>query len=316
MAVTTTLPVVRAADLDAAAMQPRWLVKDLWVAAGVGVIGGHPKSLKTWLGLEIAVSVATGTPCLGRFHVPAPGPVLAFLAEDAPHAVKERLVALCAQHDVSIEALDLHVITAHALKLDRADDVESLDATVSALHPRLLLLDPLVRLHSGDENSSQEISALLDCLRCMQRKHDTAVILVHHARKNGSVSRHGQALRGSSDIWAFGDSNLFISQKGSGLLLTVEHRSAAPPEPMAIALESDPPHLVVSTADGADTSTPPLDDRIIDALSSSPGPLTRTQLRKRLGVNNQRLGEVIDDLVRSSTVVRTPEGLALFRLCP
>ncbi|MDQ1249525.1 MAG: hypothetical protein QG597_3900 [Actinomycetota bacterium] len=315
MAVAS-LPVVRAAALADAAEQPRWLVKDIWAAAGVGVIGGHPKSFKTWLGLEIAVSVASGTLCLGRFHVPVSGPVLAFLAEDAPHAVKDRLVALCFHHGIEIECLDLHVIIAHSLKLDRASDVESLDATIESLRPRLVLLDPLVRLHSGDENSSQTIASLLDSLRSLQRKHDCAVILVHHARKNGSVSRHGQALRGSSDIWAFGDSNIFITQKGSGLLLTVEHRSAAPPDPMVIALVSDPPHLVVSSADGADIPTSQLDDRIIDELSRSGDPVSRTELRRRLGVNNKRLGQAIDDLERNSTITRTPEGLTLFRLYP
>lgn len=310
--MTDTLPVSRASELDDAALTPRWLVTDLWAASGVGVIGGHPKSGKSWLGLELATAVATATPCLGRFHVPAQGSALVYLAEDALHSVKERLVSLCAQRNVAIEELDVHVITAPTLRLDRVSDIQRLDNTLAEICPRLLLLDPLVRLHSGDENSSMDISRLLDSLRALQRKHDTAIILVHHTRKSGGT-RQGQALRGSSDLWAFGDSNLFINHKDSKLVLSVEHRAAQAPEPLTIELTGDPPHLGIAD----DDSTPPsLENRVIDQLSRSAVPVSRTELRRRLAVNNNRLGHVIDLLVNNATVIRGPGGLSLFRLAP
>ena len=66
----------------------RWLVEGLWGEASVGVIGGAPKCAKTWLGLDLALSVATGTACLGRYAVSKPGPVLVYLAEDALPVVR------------------------------------------------------------------------------------------------------------------------------------------------------------------------------------------------------------------------------------
>jgi hypothetical protein len=310
--MTDTLPVVRASELDDATLTPRWLVTDLWAASGVGVIGGHPKSGKSWLGLELATAVATATPCLGRFHVPTAGTALVYLAEDALHSVKERLVSLCAHRNVHIEELDVHVITAPTLRLDRTSDIQRLDNTLAEICPRLLVLDPLVRLHSSDENSSMDISRLLDSLRALQRKHDTAIILVHHTRKSGG-SRQGQALRGSSDLWAFGDSNLFIDLKDSKLVLSVEHRAAPAPEPLVIELIGDTPHLVIAD----DVSPPPsLQQRLLDELSRAPCPLSRTELRRRLAVNNNRLGEVIDDLIAKATISRGPEGISIFRLSP
>ena len=310
--MTDTLPVSRACELDDAARTPRWLVTDLWAAAGVGVIGGSPKSMKSWCGLELATAVATATPALGRFLVPTAGTALVYLAEDALHSVKERLVSLCTHRHIPIEELDVHVITAPTLRLDRTSDIQRLDNTLAEICPRMLLLDPLVRLHSGDENSSMDISRLLDSLRALQRKHDTAIILVHHTRKSGG-SRQGQALRGSSDIWAFGDSNLFINHKDSKLVLSVEHRAAQAPEPITIELTGDPPHLVIVD----DDSPPPsLHQRLLDELSRAPAPLSRTELRRRLAVNNNRLGEVIDDLIAKATISRGPEGISIFRLSP
>ncbi len=75
--------VVRVGDISSEPSTRRWLVDELWGASSVGVIGGAPKCAKTWLGLDMALSVATGTACLGKYAVPQPGPVLVYLAEDA-----------------------------------------------------------------------------------------------------------------------------------------------------------------------------------------------------------------------------------------
>ena len=76
------LDVVRAIDLRQAPAAERWLVDALWAEEGVGVIGGAPKSLKSWIALDLAVAVASGTACLDRFPVRRPGPALVYLAED------------------------------------------------------------------------------------------------------------------------------------------------------------------------------------------------------------------------------------------
>ena len=46
----------------------------------------------------------------------------------------------------------------------------------------------------------------------------------------------GQALRGSGDFWAWGDSNLHLSGRPNRLRLTVEHRAAPPPAPLSLHL--------------------------------------------------------------------------------
>ena len=74
------LPVVPAAELDEPDAARRWLIEDLWARAGVGIIGGAPKCCKSWLGLDLAVSVASGTPCLDTFPVAEPGGALVYIA--------------------------------------------------------------------------------------------------------------------------------------------------------------------------------------------------------------------------------------------
>lgn len=58
--------------LDKQQMEQHWLIEGLWARLAIGLIGGAPKCCKTWLGLDMAVSVATGTKALGHFETKHP----------------------------------------------------------------------------------------------------------------------------------------------------------------------------------------------------------------------------------------------------
>ena len=308
------LPVALAADLDVVSPQDQWLVRPLWTRAAVGIIGGQPKLGKSWLGLSLAVSVASGVPCLGRFPVENPGPALIYLAEDALPIVRSRIDALCLHYDLDIAALDVHVITVPALRLDVLRDQKRLSATVDALRPALLLLDPLIRLHRCEENSATEISALLAYLRELQRTFDVAVALVHHLSKRRRAC-FGQALRGSSDLHGWLDCGVYLSREDDQLRLTLEHRSAPTPDPIALSLTSradgSATHLEVVgnhlDPDLVHTSSS-LADRVLALLRHQDQPQRRTVLRQQLKVNNQRLGDVLTHLETAGLLARSDAG--------
>ena len=304
------LPIARAADLDDAPADAAWLIDALWSDEAVGFIGGAPKCCKSWLGLDMAVSVASATPCLGRFHVARPGPALVYLAEDSLTNVRARIAALCRQREVNLDELDLFVVTAPSLRLDLDEDHARLDATLRAIRPRFLLLDPLVRMHRIDENSSADISQLLGRLRHIQREHHLAIAIVHHMSKR-SRAQLGQALRGSTDLHAFSDSAAYLVRKRERIQLTLEHRSAPAPDPFEIELAGvdDAPHLrCVDPPVDVPAPSPALDERVRAALVEADGPLTRAALREHLRVNNQRLGDALEGLAARGLVRRTPDG--------
>ena len=56
MVLSEELRVVRAAEIhERPGGEPRWLIESLWGAGAVGIIGGSPKSCKTWLALELSL---------------------------------------------------------------------------------------------------------------------------------------------------------------------------------------------------------------------------------------------------------------------
>src|SRR2546430_695638 len=122
-----------------------------------------------------------------------------------------------------------------SVRLDLLTDQHRLAETVRRQAPRLLVLDPFVRLHQVNENQAGEVAAILGYLRALQRAYNVAIIIVHHVRKNGS-STGGLSLRGSSDFIAWVDTALSLRRRQHTLILSVEHRAAAPPDPLTLAL--------------------------------------------------------------------------------
>jgi hypothetical protein len=312
-----TLPVQRAGELDAAPAHLPWLVQDLWTDQAVGILGGEPKCCKSFLALDLALSVASGTPCLRRFAVAHSGPVLFFPAEDSLAIVRQRLDGLAAAAGLDLPPLPLHVITAPVLRLDLATDQQRLTHTVAALQPILLILDPLIRLHQRDENDASQIAPLLGFLRQLQRQFHLAVLLVHHAKKDGAALRPGQALRGSSELHGWGDSNLYLRRHHDQLTLTVEHRAAPAREPIPLQLIQAGAALSLNVVDAARSpgaDAPPARSsrqRLLDALAQAAGPLSVQRLRQRAGLRTATVCDLLRALTASGQVARQPDGYRL-----
>lgn len=329
----TVLPVERAHRLAETREEHRWLVTGLWSEQAVGIVGGEPKCCKSFLALDLAVAVASGMPCLRRFTVPKPGRVLLYAAEDALHIVRRRLDGIATAAGVTLADLDILVITVPTLRLDLQADRERLEETVATLTPRLLVLDPFVRLHRIDENASGEVGPLLAYLRELQRRYGVAVLVVHHARKGAANARAGQALRGSSEFHAWGDCNLYLRRNGEagGLLLTVEHRAAPSLGPLAVELVqqgreialamvvpegrvgNDRPEAFIED-NCPEPPTPPqtsLDERIATALSETDDWLPFAALRSRCRVRAATLYQRLTILVATGRVTKGPGGYRL-----
>ena len=302
-------------ELPIRAVEQRWLVMDLWAQEAVGIVGGEPKCGKTFLALDLAVSVASGTPCLRSFPVSAAGRVLLYAAEDPLDEVRRRLEGICAAAGLELADLDLQVITEPTLRLDLKAVRLSLEETVAKLKPRLLILDPFVRLHRIDENASGEVAPLLAYLRALQRRHGLAVLVVHHAKKGAGRVRAGQALRGSSEFHAWGDSNLYLKKQGEdALTLTVEHRAAATIPAITLALAKRAHAVALEILERFPPSKPvpsSVDERIIAALSGVDRPLPFAELRALCRLRSATIYDRLDALVAAGRLAKSPQGYRL-----
>ena len=305
-------PILRADQLSAVPAQIPWLIEELWTDQAVGILGGEPKCCKSFLALDIALSVAAGARCLRRYRVHRTGPVVYFPAEDSLVIVRQRLDGLAAAADVPLTNLPLHIITTATLRLDLPQDRLRLEQTLRTLQPVLLVLDPFIRLHQRDENDASQMAPLLGFLRLLQRQLHLAVVLVHHAKKDGGSLRPGQALRGSSELHGWGDSNLYLRRHRDQLSLTIEHRAAASSGPIPIALRKngsalalallEPPAVVAISTDSPQ-------QRLLQVLTDAPQPAH--QLRKRCGLRMATVCQLLRELCADQRVRHDSAGYCL-----
>jgi hypothetical protein len=312
----TMLPVARAADLPVCPPEARWLIEDLWADQAVGIVGGEPKCGKSFLALDMSVAVAGHVPCLRRFQPARSGPVLLYAAEDALHLVRTRLDGICVAAGVRLVDLPIHVITAPTVRLDLARDREQLEATVAAIRPILLVLDPFVRLHRIDENASSEVAPLLAHLRELQRRYALAVVVVHHARKGAHAIRAGQALRGSSEFHAWGDSNLYLRRRDDRLLLSIEHRAAPSQSNIPLALHRAGDALALTLIDSPSDPAPPRPARspveiVQRILGGADRPLPLAEIRQACHIRTAHVCQALATLTDTGRVQKTPAGYRL-----
>ncbi len=312
--MSLALPVQPAHELDARADTPRWLIEGLWADEAVGIVGGEPKSCKSFLVLDMAVAVASGSPCLRHFPVAHTGRVLLYAAEDALQVVRRRLEGICHLNHLDLAQLDIQVITAPSLRLDTREDQNRLRETIVQLRPRLLLLDPFIRLHRIDENASSDVAAILADLRQLQRLFHLAVVVVHHARKAANHLRAGQALRGSSEFHAWGDSNLYLKRKADKLTLTIEHRAAAGHDDLPLTLQGADDQLALCMLKNPPPTKPPhspAHEQILDALVNAESPLVFSELQKACRMRTETFCKLLAEMQQQGKVIKTPNGYQL-----
>lgn len=314
----SVLSICRAADIprDGVLTTPAWLVESLWAERAVGIVGGEPKCGKSFLALDLAVAVASGTPCLRRFAVARPGRVLLFAAEDSLTVVHARLQGIAAAAGTDLATLDLYLITTPVVRLDLGIDRERLYRTVAALTPRLLILDPFVRLHRIDENAVAEVAPLLAYLRELERTFACAVVLVHHVRKGAGHLRAGQALRGSSELHAWGDSNLYLRRRGPMLRLGVEHRAFPAIEDLALELRTDAAgsaalHCIDGGPAEPTTSGASPAERVERAVRDAAHPLSLAELRAACRMRTATLCDTLTELIAAGRLRKTADGYEL-----
>lgn len=295
----------------AAAPGVPWLVEGLWPEQGVGFLGGHPKACKSWLALDIALSVASRTAVLGVFAVERGGAVLLFAAEDSPAMVRARFQGMAAQRKLALSEVPIQLVLENGLRLESARDQARLRATLEELRPVLLVLDPFVRMTGIDENSAQEVSRVLAFLRELQRGLELAILVVHHVRKSAAGINGGLALRGSGDFWAWSDTNLYLARKEAALELAIEHRSSKAPEPVLFELcdqESEGPYLRTRQRPADPHESASLSERLLAYLAQQGTAAKLDPIRAALRVRTQSVVDALRELEERGLVRRTESG--------
>lgn len=195
-------------NADDAIEQPEWIIPGLR-AGQVGLITAPGGTGKSFLLLEIAMSVACGQTLIPGLNVTFAGRVCVLNFEDDTFDIRQRGNAILRYFPNLEPSENLYVASMSGNTLSLLDsrgeisteDVEWLKEQCREM--RLMVLDPLSHLHTADENSASQMSKLVQVLKGIGQETGTGILIAHHTGKAAALNGLGdiqQSARGSSAL--------------------------------------------------------------------------------------------------------------------
>lgn len=200
--------------------EDQWLVENIIPLQTIGVISGAPENYKSWVCLQLALSVAERTDFLGQFKVPFQRKVAIFDRENQGRHVQHRLRSIGAPPDTFVSFnfdetgfLEDEKWFAEFLKVIKQEEIG------------LVIFDALIRYHGKEENSAHEMAVVFSKLKAITNA-GANVVFTHHHRKDQLGKVSSNSLRGSSDIFAAVDWHFALEHKEQDGIVVFNHLKA------------------------------------------------------------------------------------------
>jgi predicted ATP-dependent serine protease len=187
-------------------LKPEFVIDKLIPEKGITYMFGHPGCGKSWLMLEMARAISGGTLFLDTFKTKQQNTMIVD-EESGIWEMKRRAELLAINNN-----LPIFFHCQNGFKFDDDSSVSGLIKLCKEYYITMVIFDPFVAMHSGEENSATEMQKVMDAMQNFTLEGIT-VLFIHHSRKGG----HGngaQNSRGSSAIHGRADSTLIV-EKGT-----------------------------------------------------------------------------------------------------
>ncbi|OEE34432.1 hypothetical protein A1QO_07900 [Vibrio genomosp. F10 str. ZF-129] len=277
-----------------------WCVKNYIPTNSMGVIYAPSASLKSFLAIDIACSVAEGFDWCG--NKVKKGAVLYVAAEGALGASR-RIRGWEIHNNATVNNL---FVLDHAIFLTYPADMTSLKNAIKALEESnrikfdLIILDTLARNFIGDENTQQDMSKFITACDSLKAEIECSILLIHHTGKDAS-----KGARGSSALRAACDCEFQVQRIDGGKSLnfiSTKQKDIEECEPIQIDFETvqldvfDDEHNEIETlvkvahSMQKKTAGNNLETKILEYIDAQPNKkITRKMLREFIYPNQKKL---------------------------
>lgn len=215
-----------------------WLIRGYLVRDTLAGLIAPPGACKSFLAVDWACRVATGTDWYGREV--KQGAVF-YLAGEGQRGLRKRMDGWELATGVSLQGAPLFVASSLPFLCDEGNAQETLEIIEEmadtiffdkGTEPALIVVDTVARAMNGaNENSAEDMGRFVASLDLLRRQWGATVLTVHHT--GHQTQDRG---RGSSNYGASLDSDFYLSAKGDQVLLTSGPKAKdwRPPPPVTL----------------------------------------------------------------------------------
>lgn len=235
---------------------PEWIIDGVFARKSFGIIYGPPKRGKTFVALDMALSVAAGLEDWQGRPLRTGG--VLYIAGEGVGGLKKRVKAWLNHHHVS-SAIPFRIL-ASTVNFMLPEQVTALLAAIDALGEQfsMVIVDTVARaMLGGDENAAKEMGLFVASCDIVKEHTGACVVGIHHSGKNSD-----NGMRGSSALLGAVDTVLKIDKDEDTVTIVMEEQKDAEPlEDIILTLQSVPVGLsgssLVPVAGEATASTEP-----------------------------------------------------------
>jgi RecA-family ATPase len=191
-----------------------WIIPGYFPQPGVLMILGEPRAGKSFLALQLALSIAQGTPFLPGTTTAKKRVLYFYFDKTGVFAFQDRLKSLAA-NGVDLTGPIFLIHPDDKLPAANVMDMAHYNYFKSIIHdaqPDVVFFDVLREFHSSDENESTEMKLVGDQLATLCQ--GLAMVIVHHTRKPDAlktgIPRNVEVARGSNYIAGKADATWLI----------------------------------------------------------------------------------------------------------
>lgn len=299
-----------------------WLVKGIAPSESFIGLYGLPGSTKSFVALDLALSIATGRDWLGS-HTTAQGRVV-YVNGEGQRGIRKRVRGWVQENG----STDQFHLIAQAVAMPDPAQCDELIAVLSELPttPALIVLDTLARTFGGgDENAQKDMNAYVAAIDRLKEETGASVLVVHHSGKDDS-----RGARGSSAFTGAVDTLIHCTREGDKVRLAnrapfgkqkdAEEFADIALRKVVVRLagmegEDDPTTLIMMPDDEPEAERPkpegargPLQAAILDVLRRAGRPMGITALAGALQANRGSVSKALGSLTESGAIVEIESG--------
>ncbi len=218
---------------------PDPVIKELFDSGDKVPIIGSSKSRKTFFSLQLAIALSAGTETFITFTIAKRCRVLFINLEIKAANFHRRLYRMARNVGIDAAALTgwLFVINGRGKRITPSFILRM----VAQVGADVVIIDPLYKLLSGDENSAQDMKPILSAFDSICEESGAAVIYIHHNAKGRAGDRDARDRGAGSGVLARDfDAAIYLTEHELGedlLVLRTLARNYAPIPPSSICWE-------------------------------------------------------------------------------
>lgn len=308
-----------------------WMVEDWLPDKSITFLISPPESYKTWILLDLAVSVSSGVPFLGRYPVNDKGPTLIIQQEDSHTGLTDRLALIVEQKLGAVVNIDgdtwqvpcmpdlpIYVHPSRMLRFDNKGVLEELEKQIATIRPKVIMIDPLYSTTAAVDNYMADLANQMMVLKTWRDKYGCSFVLAHHSKKNldpDSTAREDSW--GSQFLNAFLEAGWQVRRNPklapNEVVVRRHSKVMGNQSPISLTFNISTKYpmqyqVVVNQyeAPSGGDSRQPAQANLLDLMQN--GPASQSDLCNRTGKNRSTISRQIRQLEAAGLVEKMPDG--------